>query len=147
VGILFLVFGEYKVFGTAFTLEGGFRDWIGRFIAGGATYPFMVPVLQHVVLVYATPIAFLVAYGELAIGISLATGVLTRVASACGLVYMLAPFYSSNYPGSHAPPWEYLGASLDHLVLAMCFAAFVVGDQGDVLSVRALKRSVRLPGR
>ena len=45
VGALFLIFGEYKVFGTAFTLGGGFQYWISRFLQDGA-YPFMVPVLR-----------------------------------------------------------------------------------------------------
>ena len=31
--------------------------------------------------------------------------------------------FSSNFPGLCAPPWEYFGASLDHSVLALCFAA------------------------
>lgn len=140
VGILFLIFGEYKVFGTAFTLGGGLQGWINGFVNGGSAYPFMVPVLKHVVLTYPTPIAFLVAYGELAIGVALTIGVLTRAASACGLVYMLALLFSSNYPGAHAPPWQYFGASLDHLVLAMCFAAFVAGDPDQALSVRASPR-------
>jgi hypothetical protein len=61
---------------------------------------------------------------------------MSRVASGCGLVYMLVLLFSSNYPGAHAQPWQYLGASLDHLVLAMCFAAFVLGDPGQALSVR-----------
>ena len=30
VGVLFLIFGEYKVFGTQFTLGGGFEGWINR---------------------------------------------------------------------------------------------------------------------
>jgi hypothetical protein len=49
VGILFLIFGEYKVFGTQFTIGGGFQYWINRFLAEGA-YPFMVPVLKNFVL-------------------------------------------------------------------------------------------------
>jgi len=49
VGILFLIFGQYKVFGTAFTLHGGFQFWINKFLDGGA-YPFMVPVLRGFVL-------------------------------------------------------------------------------------------------
>jgi hypothetical protein len=49
VGILFLIFGEYKVFGTTFTSGGGFEYWINRFLADGA-YPFMVPVLKNLVL-------------------------------------------------------------------------------------------------
>src|SRR5215469_17502258 len=69
VGCLFLIFGEYKVFGTQFTLHGGFAYWINRFLAEGSSYPFMIPVLRGFVLPHATALAFLVAYGELAIGL------------------------------------------------------------------------------
>jgi thiosulfate dehydrogenase [quinone] large subunit len=135
VGILFLIFGEYKVFGRTFTLGGGFQGWIHRFLTEGAAYPFMVPVLEHFVLDHGTAIAFLVAYGELAIGLALTLGVVSRLASAFGLVYMLTLLFSSNYPGPQAPLWQYFGASLDHLVLALCFAAFIVGDPDQALSV------------
>jgi len=128
VGALFLIFGEYKVFGTQFTLGGGFQGWIQRFLTNGAAYPFMVPVLRGFVLPHQTAIAFLVAYGELAIGLALALGVLVRYASIAGLIYMLTLLFSSNYPGAHAPPWQYFGASLDHLVLAMCFATFAISE-------------------
>ena len=126
VGVLFLFFGEYKVFGTRFTLGGGFEGWIHRFLADGAAYPFMIPVLRGFVLQHHVAIAFLVAYGELAIGVALMLGVLMRTASVAGLVYMLALLFSSNYPGAQVAPWQYLGASLDHLVLAMCFATFAI---------------------
>ena len=36
VGILFLIFGQYKVFSTTFTLHGGFQFWINKFLEGGA---------------------------------------------------------------------------------------------------------------
>src|SRR5580704_2256081 len=114
VGLLFLILAEYKVFGTEFTLGGGFQYWINRFLAEGA-YPFMVPVLRNFVLPHATAIAFLTAYGELAIGLSLVLGILVRPASACGAIYMLTLLFSSNYPGAHAPFWQYFGASLEHL--------------------------------
>src|SRR5271154_4089563 len=87
VGILFLIFAEYKVVGTAFTLGGGFQMWIHRFLNEQGCYPFMVPVLRDVVLSHATVIAFLAAYGELAIGLALTFGVLVRPASICGVVY------------------------------------------------------------
>jgi thiosulfate dehydrogenase [quinone] large subunit len=135
VGCLFLIFGEYKVFGTQFTLHSGFQYWINRFLQGGA-YPFMVPVLQRVVLPHATAIAFLVAYGEFAIGLSLVFGILVRAASAFGTIYMLSLLFSSNYPGPHGPFWQYFGASLDHSVLAMCFLTFIVGRSDLVLSFR-----------
>jgi thiosulfate dehydrogenase (quinone) large subunit len=134
VGLLFLIFGEYKVFGMEFTLHGRFQFWIQKFLTEGA-YPFMIPILRGFVLPHATPIAFLVAYGELAIGIALVLGVLVRPASAFGLLYMLTLLFSSNYPGAGAPFWQYFGASLDHSVLAICFLAFLIGspDQFSVL--------------
>ncbi len=136
IGLLFLVFAEYKVLGTQFTLGGGFQSWIHRFIDQGAAYPFMVPILRGVVLHHATAIAFLSAYGELGIGFALLLGIFVRPASICGAVYMLALLLSSNYPGAAAPLWEYFGAALDHLVLAFCFAAFAAGQTHRIFSVR-----------
>ena len=138
VGCLFLIFGQYKVFGTQFTLHGGFQYWINKFLEDSAAYPFMVPVLKTFVLPHATAIAFLVAYGELAIGLALALGICVRLASAFGLLYMLTLLFSSNYPGLHAPLWQYFGASLDHSVLALCFAAFIAGRSDARVSVQQL---------
>ena len=140
VGVLFLIFAQYKVFGTQFTHGGGFQFWINGFLRDGSAYPFMVPVLRSFVLPHATAIAYLVAYGELAIGLALVSGVLVRAASICGIVYMLTLLFSSNYPGTNAPFWEYFGASLNHLVLAMCFAAFAIGAPARTFSVPALVR-------
>ena len=130
------MFGQYKVFGIQFTLGGGFEHWIDTFVEQGA-YPFMTPVLRGFVLAHATVIAFLVAYGELAIGVALVSGILVRTASVCGLIFMLALLFSSNYPGAGAPLWQYFGASLNHLVLASCFTAFVFGDADRTASLRA----------
>ena len=140
VGALFLIFGEYKVFGTQFTLHGGFQYWINRFLDGGA-YPFMAPVLRGFVLGHATAIAFLVAYGELAIGIALLFGILVREASVGGLVFMLTLLFSSDYPGAGAPFWQYFGASLSHSVFMLCFAAFLIGRADAVWSLKT-----RAPG-
>jgi uncharacterized membrane protein YphA (DoxX/SURF4 family) len=135
VGILFLIFGEYKVFGTQFTLHGGFQFWINKFLDGGA-YPFMAPVLRGFVLAHATPIAFLVAYGELAIGIALVCGILVRPASIGGGVFMLTLLFSSDYPGAGAPFWQYFGASLSHSVFLLCFVAFLLGRADAVWSLK-----------
>ena len=134
VGTLFLIFGQYKVFGTQFTLHGGFQFWINKFLEDGA-YPFMIPVLRGFVLPHATAIAFLVAYGELAIGMALVFAVLVRPASALGLLYMLTLLFSANYPGAHAPFWQYFGASLDHSVLALCFLSFLIGNSSAAWSL------------
>jgi thiosulfate dehydrogenase (quinone) large subunit len=145
VGALFLIFGEYKVFGTQFTLHGGFQYWINRFLEGGA-YPFMAPVLRGFVLSHATPIAFLVAYGELAIGIALVGGILVRPASACGLIFMVTLLLSSDYPGVGAPFWQYFGASLSHSVFMLCFAAFWIGRADAAWSVRRALKSRKVEG-
>ena len=140
VAILFLIFGQYKVFGTQFTLHGGFQFWINKFLEDGAAYPFMVPVLRGFVLPHATPIAFLVAYGELAIGLALLLDVLVRPASACALLYLLSLLFSANYPGAHAPFWQYFGGSLDHSVLALCFMSFLIGDSSVEWSLLSRRR-------
>jgi|SRR5260370_12458598 len=140
VGILFLIFGQYKVFGTAFTLHGGFQFWINKFLEGG-TYPFMAPVLRGFVLPHATTIAFLVAYGELAIGVVLVLGILVRSASFFGLLFMLTMLFSSDYPGAGVAFWQYFGASLSHSVFALCFAAFLLGRADSVWSVDALRKN------
>jgi uncharacterized membrane protein YphA (DoxX/SURF4 family) len=126
VGLLFVCFGQYKVSGTGF-VSAGFTGWIQRFIEDGA-YPFMLPVLKGFVLPHARAIAVLVAYGELAIGVSLTVGVLSRFASVFGAIYMMTLLFSSNWPGAQVPLWQYFGASLNHLVLALCFAAFALGE-------------------
>ena len=140
VGTFFLIFGQYKVFGTAFTLHGGFQFWINKFLEGGA-YPFMAPILRGFVLPHATSIAFLVAYGELAIGLALVPGILVRSASSCGLLFMVTLLFSSDYPGAGAPLWQYFGASLSHSVFALCFAAFLVGRADSVWSIATLRKN------
>ena len=77
IGLFFAIFGEYKVFGTEFTLHGGFQEAVKGFISGGA-YPFMVPILHGILVHFATAMAFAVAYGELLIG------VWSRIASGFG---------------------------------------------------------------
>ncbi|HEV2385860.1 MAG TPA: DoxX family membrane protein [Candidatus Acidoferrales bacterium] len=139
VGALFLIFAEYKLAGSEFIHGGGFQNWIHLFLRGGA-YPFMRPVLTGFVLAHGTPIAYLVAYGELCIGLALVLGILVRPASICGVIYMLTLMASSNYPGPHVPPWRYFGASLDHSVLALCFVAFTIGDADLAYSIPAILR-------
>ena len=101
----------------------------------------MVPVLKNFVLLHAKPIAFLVAYGELAIGLALVLGIVVRPASICGMIYMFTLLFSANYPGPHAAFWQYFGASLEHLVLALCFASFASTNPQEVLSIRTYLRS------
>ena len=139
VGIFFLIFGEYKVFGTQFTLHGGFQFWIDKWLQEGGAYPFMAPVLKNFVLPHATPIAFLVAHGELSIGLALTLGILVRAASAGGLIFMLTLLFSSDYPGPGAPLWQYFGASLGHSIFALCFISFLSAGPNIPFSIKRLR--------
>jgi hypothetical protein len=56
---------------------------------------------------------------------------------------MVTLLVASNYPGPHAPFWQYFGAALEHLVLAFCFGAFAVGKPEEALSVRPYLRHHR----
>jgi thiosulfate dehydrogenase (quinone) large subunit len=146
IGVIFLIFAEYKIVGTEFMGHGGFTFWIMKFLEQG-TYPFMEPVLRNFVLPHAKPLAYLVAYGELAIGLSLVLGLLVRVASAFGFVFMMTLLFSSNYPGAGAPFWEYFGASLEHSVLALCFLTFFLGRPDSAWSISVLLAQKRSPER
>jgi thiosulfate dehydrogenase [quinone] large subunit len=95
----------------------------------------MVPVLRDFVLHYGKLFAFLVAYGEFAIGLALMFGILTRTASVWGLALMVAMIFSSDSPGAGAAFWQYFGASLSHSVFAMCFLAFIFGDADRALAI------------
>jgi len=78
------------------------------------------------------------------IGLALVLGVWVRIVSAFGLGYMLTLLFSSNYPGAHVPLWQYFGASLNHSVLALCFATFLFAHSDKALSVHpALKRQLK----
>lgn len=134
VGILFLIFAQYKVLSTEFIWGGGFQYWINSFIKDGA-YPFMKPVLTDFVLPHGVGIAILVTYGELAIAVSLISGVLVRVASIFGAIFMLTLLFSANYPGPDVPLWRYFGYSLEHSVFFLCFVAFGLANAAEVLSI------------
>jgi thiosulfate dehydrogenase [quinone] large subunit len=70
-------------------------------------------------------------------------GILVRPASTCGVIYMLSLLFSANYPGPHAAFWQYFGASLEHLVLALCFSAFASTNPQEILSIRTYLRRPR----
>jgi uncharacterized membrane protein YphA (DoxX/SURF4 family) len=142
VGLFFLIFAQYKILSTEFTLHGGFQFWINKFLTEGGAYPFMVSTLRNFVLPHAMPIAFLVAYGELAIGLALLLGVFVRPASAFGLIFMLTLVFSSDYPGPSAPLWQYFGASLSHSVFALCFLTFLLARSDSVWSLQSRRAKV-----
>ena len=126
IGLLFLIFAEYKLTSTRFIWGGGMASYIRGFLDQGS-YPFMRSFLRDLILPHTIFFGAIVSMSELLIAISLLTGVLVRWASVGGLAMMLLLLFSSNYPGPQSPFWQYFGASLDHSILALCFIALIVG--------------------
>jgi thiosulfate dehydrogenase [quinone] large subunit len=132
--------------GLILVLEGWSKlqgDWLhgtplatslGNWLAADKPYGFFLPIVKNA---HAHPKVFgaLVTIGELAVGISLLAGVLTRLGSALGAL-MLFSFAFGNGQGL-VPPGN---AVLMGLICLM----FVVAPPGRVLGVDVLLRS-RLP--
>jgi thiosulfate dehydrogenase [quinone] large subunit len=124
IGLIFLIFAEYKLTSTRF-IRVGMAQYISQFL-NESSYPFVRPFLRNIVLPHTVFFGAIVAISELLLALSLLTGVLVRWASVGGLTMMLVLLFSSNYPGPQAPFWEFFGASLDHSVLALCFIALLI---------------------
>jgi thiosulfate dehydrogenase [quinone] large subunit len=122
-GIFFVLFGEYKVFGSAFA-HTGFAHYLEGYIQRTAV-GFYRPVLSHVVLPHVVFFGYLVGVVELFIGVSLILGVFVRAASVLGMLHMLSLTLATWWaPGHGAPLWQYFGAELDHLPLLFLFLIF-----------------------
>ena len=141
IGLLFLIFAEYKLTSTQFIWGGGMKGYITLFLRDGA-YPFMQPFLRDFVLPHSVFFGIIVSVSELLIAISLITGILVRWASLGGLLLMLTLLFASNYPGPHAVFWQYFGAAFGHLTLAFCFITLIIArsDNRWALKLRHLSR-------
>jgi uncharacterized membrane protein YphA (DoxX/SURF4 family) len=138
IGLLFLIFAEYKLTSTRF-IWGGMAQYIRQFLDQGS-YPFIRPLLRNIILPHAIFFGALVSISELLIALSFLTGVLVRWASLGGLTMMLLFLFSSNYPSPHSPLWQFFGASLEHSVLALCFIALMIGPPNQRWALRRSKR-------
>ena len=145
-GIFFLFFGEYKIINSTFA-QSGFTTWIKGFLDRDEVVSFYRPVLEGFALHHPVLCARIVGYGELAIGLSLVFGLWVRPASIAGIIEMLSLTLSTWFsPGHHAPPWQYLGAELDHLPLILLFAIFIASRAGEYYGADGLLRP-QLPNR
>ena len=131
-GNIFFLFAEYKIAGNEFT-PGGFIQWVGGWVEQGQPVRFFRPVLVNLALVHPAVCARIVAWGELAIAVSLMLGLLVRPASAWGGIFMISLALSTWFaPGRGAPVWQYFGANLDHISLLLLFVVFYATRAGTV---------------
>lgn len=132
VGLLFIIFGQYKAFGGSF-VHGGIQHSLDQFVNQGHAVSFYKPFLANLVLPNATFFGYLVAWGELLIGISLVIGLYARGAALFGALHMLSLTLASwHAPGPDAAFWRYFAVQLDHLPLFFLFVLFFVGKAGHI---------------
>ena len=93
-GVFFLKYGWSKI------SRDDFADGLAGFVSGNLenSFGFFRPFLESVVLPNKGVFAFLVGYGEFAIGIALIIGLATRWASVAGAI-MVASFWFTKGEG------------------------------------------------
>ena len=78
--------GKDAKFAAAFLSGAGLANVITKKFIHTALTPTVVNVLQNIVLPNATIFALLIAFGDLAIGLSLSLGLFTRLGGALAIV-------------------------------------------------------------
>ena len=134
-GVIFVAEGASKIFGEF--VRGGFAKSV-REVAAEA-WPMWASFLRSVVLPNARPFGWFFALAELALGIGLLLGLLTRVASVCGVILMtLLLLGQTRVPGGSWEKWVTAGltAKFALLLLWLLFLA----DAGRVWAVDAALR-------
>ena len=127
-GVLFLLFGEYKVAGPAFA-HTGFSQYLQGYVQGSAV-AFYRPILA-LLLPHAVFFGYLVGVVELAIAASMILGLWVRPASILGALFMLNLFLATWWePGHGVAVWRYFGAELDTIPLFFLFLIFYAAEAG-----------------
>jgi uncharacterized membrane protein YphA (DoxX/SURF4 family) len=128
-GVLFLLFGEYKVAGPEFA-HGGFQQYLQGYTQGAAL-AFYRPLLVHVVLPHAVFFGYLVGVLELLIAGSLILGLCVRPMAVLGAFFLLNLVFATWWePGHGIATWRYFGAELDKIPLIFLFLIFYASDAG-----------------
>ena len=132
-GVLFLAEGLSKITGRF--VRGEFADSARRMAA--ATFPFWKRFLETVVLKQASAFAWLVALGELAVGLALVAGFLTRTAAATGALLMLTIVLGAARPEAGAAWDDWITSGLTPKLALLLLALLASTNPAAVWSLDA----------
>ncbi len=132
-GVLFLAEGLSKI--TGGFVRGEFAADVRPMVA--ATFPFWKHFLEAVVLPHAAVFAWLVGLGELALGVALIAGFLTRIAAAAGALLMLSIALGAARPAAGAAWDDWITAGLTPKLALLLFALLASTNSAAVWSVDA----------
>ena len=137
-GILFLLFGEYKVATPDFA-HAGFPQYLQGYVGGSAVSfyrPVLALLIPHVVF-----FGYLVGVVELAIAASMILGLWVRPFAILGSLFMLNLFLATWWePGQGVAVWRYFGAELDTIPLFFLFLIFYAANAGMIWGLDGRQR-------
>lgn len=127
-GVLFVAEGLSKVTGDFVT--GGFAKEVPQIAA--RSFPFWRHFLEAVVVPHAAVFAWVVALGELAVGLGLIAGLLTRVAAAGGALLMVSIALGAAKPAAGAAWDDWITAGLTPKFACLLLLTLFAADAGKV---------------
>jgi thiosulfate dehydrogenase [quinone] large subunit len=138
-GVLFVAEGLSKVTGDF--VRGGFAAPLGRIAAG--SFPFWKRFLETTVAPHADAFAWVVALGELSVGLGLIAGLWTRVAAAGGALLMLAIALGAARPEPGASWDDWITSGLTPKLALLLLVLLCAVDPGKVWGLDARRRGRR----
>jgi uncharacterized membrane protein YphA (DoxX/SURF4 family) len=132
VGIMFLFFAQYKLFGHEFA-HGGYEHYVSGWLdstAVGFYKPFLRATLH-----FPVASAYAVAVAELLIGLSMVLGFLVRPFAIVGGLFMFNLLLCSWVLPHGTPAWKYFGNELDNIGFLLLFVLFFAHNAGQTLGL------------
>lgn len=136
VGLLFIMFAQYKLLHGEFA-HGGYQKDVTGFVqetALGFYKPFLRATLH-----YPVASGYAVGVAELLIGISMVLGFQVRPFAVLGGLFMLNLLCSTWKLPPGTPAWRYFGNQLDTISLLLLFLLFFVHRAGETLGLDKAK--------
>lgn len=136
VGLMFIMFAQYKLIHRDFAREG-YQKYVSGWVQESSVGAYK-PVLRET-LKYPKFFAYAVAISEALIGISLVLGVWVRPFSVLGAMFMLNLLLATwNLPPG-TPAWRYVGNQLETIPLLLLFLIFFAHSAGQTLGLDKAK--------
>src|SRR5215471_2293727 len=132
VGLMFIMFAQYKLIHRDFANEG-YKKYVSGWVQESSVAPYK-PVLRET-LKYPKFFAYGVAIAEALIGISLVLGLWVRPFSIVGALFMLNLILATWNLPPNTPAWRYLGNQLENIPLLLLFLIFYAHSAGQTLGL------------
>jgi len=132
VGVMFIMFAQYKLLHKDFAREG-YAKYVSGYVQESSV-SFYKPILRET-LKFPKVSAYLVAVAELLIGISMILGFWVRPFSIVGALFMLNLALATWVLPPGTPAWRYLGNQLETIPLLLLFLIFFAHNAGQTLGL------------